>query len=128
MARRMGPKGMAKAVSSAASSPAQKPPPARRCLGCRRVRPKGELMRLVHDRTGRVIVDPQGKLPGRGAYLCPQRACAAQALKGARLPEAFRHEVTPCTVDELVHAMANALEGRAMAYLHIARKAGLVVS
>jgi uncharacterized protein len=74
------------------------------------------------------MVDPQGKLPGRGAYLCPQRACAAQALKGTRLREAFRQEVTACAVDALVRTMANTLEARTRACLHIARKAGRVVS
>jgi predicted RNA-binding protein YlxR (DUF448 family)/ribosomal protein L30E len=92
------------------------------------VRPKGQLLRVVPDATGRLIVDPQGKLPGRGAYICPQQACAAQALKGTRLREAFRQEVTVCAVDELVRTMANILEARAMACLHIARKAGRVVS
>jgi uncharacterized protein len=124
----MHPKGLTKAVPSVASSPRHKPLPGRTCLGCRQVRPKSELMRLVLDPTGRLMVDPQGKLPGRGAYICPQRACAAQALTGTRLREAFRQEVTACAVDALVRTMANTLEARARACLHIARKAGRVVS
>src|SRR5919109_555501 len=124
----MHPKGMTKAVPGVASSARQKPVPGRTCLGCRQARPKSELMRLVLDPTGRLMVDPQGKLPGRGAYICPQRACAAQALKGTRLREAFRQEVTSCAVDALVRTMANTLEERARAYLHMARKAGRVVS
>jgi predicted RNA-binding protein YlxR (DUF448 family)/ribosomal protein L30E len=124
----MRPKSTTKMVQSVASSPRQQPPPARTCIGCRQGRAKAQLIRVVPDPTGRLIVDPQGKLPGRGAYICPQRACAAQALKGTRLREAFRQEVTACAVEELVRIMANTLAERAMACLHIARKAGRVVS
>jgi predicted RNA-binding protein YlxR (DUF448 family)/ribosomal protein L30E len=124
----MRPKSTTKGVQSVASSPRQQPLPARTCIGCRQGRAKAQLIRVVRDPTGRLIVDPQGKLPGRGAYICPQRACAAQALKGTRLREAFRQEVTACAVEELVRTMANTLAERAMACLHIARKAGRVVS
>jgi hypothetical protein len=86
------------------------------------------LIRLVCGPSAQLLTDAHGKLPGRGAYICPQRACAEQAIKGARLREAFRHEVTPWAVDELVHAMACVMEERALACIRLARKAGRVVS
>jgi ribosomal protein L7Ae-like RNA K-turn-binding protein len=73
-------------------------------------------------------LDPHGKLPGRGAYICPQRSCAEHVIKGARLREAFRHEVTLYPIDELVRAMARVMEEKALACIRIARKAGRVVS
>jgi predicted RNA-binding protein YlxR (DUF448 family) len=100
----------------------------RTCVGCQKAHPKDQLMRLVCGPTGQVLLDVHGKLPGRGVYLCAQRPCAAQALKRARLPEAFRREVTLCPVDELVRAMASAMEDRAVGCIRIARKAGRVVS
>ena len=110
------------------SAPVSKRVPERTCVGCHRARPKGQLVRLMCDPSGQLRCDPQGKLPGRGAYLCPQRSCAEQAVKGARLREAFRHEVTPCPVDELVRAMARLMEAKALACIRMARKAGRVVS
>jgi predicted RNA-binding protein YlxR (DUF448 family) len=77
---------------------------------------------------GQALPDAHGKLAGRGAYLCPQRPCAEQAVKGARLREAFRHEVTPGPVDELVRAMARVMEDRVLVCIRIARKAGRAVS
>ncbi|HXG14864.1 MAG TPA: YlxR family protein [Calidithermus sp.] len=65
--------------------------PRRTCLGCRQVRPKAELVRLVRRPDGTVRVDPRG--PGRGAYVCPEEACIRQALKRGRLAQAFRE---PC--------------------------------
>jgi uncharacterized protein len=110
------------------SGEASKRVPERTCVGCLQSHPKGLLIRLVCDPTAQLLVDVYGKLPGRGAYICPERPCAERAIKPARLQEAFRHEVTPCSVDELVRAMAHVMETRALACIHMARKAGRVVS
>jgi len=40
------------------------------------------------------MIDPSGKLAGRGAYLHNQRSCWALGLKGA-LAEALKTEFTP---------------------------------
>jgi predicted RNA-binding protein YlxR (DUF448 family) len=86
------------------------------------------LIRLVCDPSGQILLDIYGKLPGRGAYLCAQRPCAAQALKRTRLQEAFRREVCVAALDELVEAMARVMAERASGCIRIARKAGRVVS
>lgn len=39
------------------------------CVACRRRRPKGELLRFLLSPAG-VKLDPTGKKPGRGAYVC----------------------------------------------------------
>ncbi|MGC8904978.1 YlxR family protein [Thermus sp.] len=44
--------------------------PLRMCVACRKRRPKGELLRILLTETG-FHLDPSGKLPGRGAYVCP---------------------------------------------------------
>jgi uncharacterized protein len=110
------------------SAPGAKRGPERRCVGCRQPRPKGELIRLVCGPMGQLLLDAPGKLPGRGAYLCAQRPCAEQAVTGARLREAFRHDVTAGPVDELVRAMARVMEERVQACIRLARKAGRAVS
>ncbi|HWX45386.1 MAG TPA: YlxR family protein [Solirubrobacteraceae bacterium] len=56
--------------------------PRRRCVGCGRIAPKSELLRLAAvpeagRRTRRAVIDPTCALPGRGAYLC--RAPGLQA-------------------------------------------------
>lgn len=62
--------------------------PQRTCLGCRVVRPKPELVRLVRGPDG--VVRPDARGPGRGAYVCPDPRCVAQALERGRLARAFR--------------------------------------
>lgn len=46
--------------------------------------PQKELVRVVRAPSGEISIDPVGKKPGRGAYLCPDPACLAKAKeKGA---------------------------------------------
>lgn len=63
--------------------------PMRQCLGCREHKPKKELIRVVRSPEGTVSLDFKGKLPGRGAYVCPQAACLAKARKSKALERAF---------------------------------------
>jgi predicted RNA-binding protein YlxR (DUF448 family) len=71
------------------------------------VAPKGALRRLALDDPvraagARVVADPAGTRPGRGAYVCGA-ACARRAVARRALPRAFRRAVT---VDEhLVESM-----------------------
>lgn len=58
--------------------------PQRTCVGCGETRSKRELTRIVRMPDGTVDIDPTGKKPGRGAYLCKRVRCWEQALtKGA---------------------------------------------
>jgi uncharacterized protein len=80
--------------------------PRRRCVGCGRVAPKSELMRLVAVREGAAgpalaVYDHGGTMPGRGAYLCrgersaePRSDCLAQAARRGAIGRALRCSVT----------------------------------
>ena len=63
--------------------------PLRQCLGCREMKPKRELIRVVKSPEGDVSLDFKGKKPGRGAYLCPDRECLRRARKARPLERAF---------------------------------------
>lgn len=55
--------------------------PQRTCVGCREVDAKRTLIRVVRTPDG-VVVDPSGKLAGRGAYLHVSLSCWEKGLKG----------------------------------------------
>ena len=55
--------------------------PMRTCIGCGKLRPKQELIRLVRTDNGNIDIDNTGKIGGRGAYLCPVTDCWLMALK-----------------------------------------------
>ena len=63
--------------------------PMRQCLGCREMKPKKELIRVVRSPEGALSLDFKGKKPGRGAYLCPNPACLARIKKSKALERAF---------------------------------------
>jgi uncharacterized protein len=67
--------------------------PQRTCVGCREILPKRSLVRIVKSPQG-VMIDPTGKLAGRGAYLHRLRSCWERGMKGI-LAEALKTELTP---------------------------------
>lgn len=66
--------------------------PYRTCIGCRTVNIKRALVRIVRTSEG-VVVDPTGRIAGRGAYVHNTRSCWEQALKGP-VSRALRMELT----------------------------------
>ena len=64
--------------------------PQRTCVACRSTSGKRDLVRIVRTPAGAVEVDETGKKAGRGAYLCANPACWADALKKGRLDSALR--------------------------------------
>ena len=56
--------------------------PQRMCIGCRSVRSKRDLVRVVRSPEGAVYVDDTGKANGRGAYLCRNRLCWQKVIGG----------------------------------------------
>ena len=63
--------------------------PQRTCISCRQVLAKRELIRVVRRPDGCVVVDPRGKISGRGAYLCLQPECWQQALQDHKIERAL---------------------------------------
>jgi uncharacterized protein len=67
--------------------------PERTCVACRKTLAKGKLMRLVCS-VDSVGIDPKGKMPGRGVYLCPHRECWEAGLKGNRIEFGLRTKIS----------------------------------
>lgn len=124
----MKPSDNAEVGPGAVASIPTKRSPLRTCVGCQQSDRQGHRLRLVCGPTGQLLVDAHGKLPGRGAYVCLRRSCVDRALKGTRLREALRQDVVSAPLDELVLKLVSALEARAIACIHMARKAGRAVS
>ena len=50
---------------------------------------KRDLIRVVKNSGGDISLDPTGKKPGRGAYICRSRQCFDAAVKAKRFDKAF---------------------------------------
>ena len=84
--------------------------PLRQCLGCREMKPKRDLIRVVRAPDGTVTLDFHGKKPGRGAYLCPQPECLKRARKAKALERAFSLPIPA----EVYDALEQEMEGGGM--------------
>ena len=80
--------------------------PQRTCVGCRTILAKRQLIRTVRTADG-VLIDPTGKLAGRGAYVHDKRACWDIALRGS-LAHALKIDLTAADRERL-QAFANTL-------------------
>ena len=80
--------------------------PMRQCVGCREMKPKKELVRVVRSPEGVISLDLKGKAPGRGAYICPDKSCLERARKSKALSRTFDQSVP----DEVYAALAENLE------------------
>ncbi|WP_324717753.1 YlxR family protein [Carboxydochorda subterranea] len=93
---------------SARQQPRPRKVPMRTCVGCRTVRPKREMIRIVRTPEGSVVVDPTGKRSGRGAYICPRPECLEAARRGRQLERALEHPIEDEVFDELARQLAAA--------------------
>ena len=76
----------------------QKKVPMRMCVGCRTMKEKRELIRVVLPPNGDangISIDFKGKKNGRGAYLCCDEACLTKARKTRALERALSSESRP---------------------------------
>jgi len=87
--------------------------PQRTCIACRQIAGKRALLRLVRTEEG-VVVDPGGKLPGRGAYLHPYQNCWQAVLRGGRIEQALRVRLSEENRKALLAYMATLPESEAV--------------
>ena len=83
-----------------------RPTPTRSCIACRTARPKRDLLRVVRAPDGTVAIDPTGRAPGRGAYLCRDASCWDAAARKRALEHALRTTI-PTTVSAALVASAD---------------------
>ena len=82
--------------------------PQRTCLGCRTSKDKNELIRIVRSPEGTVSCDLTGKANGRGAYICPDSACLAKAVKSRALNRALKVEIPEDVISRLTREIGGA--------------------
>jgi hypothetical protein len=84
--------------------------PMRMCVGCREMKEKKELIRVVRSPEGEVSLDPGGKKSGRGAYVCANADCLKRAIKQKQLERQLDVTLPAETLEALTAAMDNLTE------------------
>lgn len=75
--------------------------PQRQCVGCREMKDKKGLLRVVRTPEGEILLDGRGKASGRGAYVCPDVACLKKARKSRALERALDTAIPEAVYDAL---------------------------
>jgi len=68
--------------------------PLRTCIGCRKKRPAGELLRFTACGDTVVLSTRKDKRTGRGCYVCPTEKCIEIAIRTKVLSRVLRSNVT----------------------------------
>lgn len=79
----------------------------RMCVGCREMKEKKTLIRVVRSPEGEVTLDPTGKKSGRGAYVCRNAECLKKAIRQKQLERQLEVTMPPETAEALNAAMTN---------------------
>ena len=81
--------------------------PMRMCVGCREMKPKKELLRVVRSPEGEISFDLTGRKPGRGAYVCHSQECLLRAIKQKQLERTFSAPISDEVRDALTAQIAD---------------------
>ena len=73
----------------------------RQCTGCREMKNKKEMIRVLRTGEGEILLDATGKKNGRGAYLCFSRECLEKARKNHGLERSLKMAIPPAVYDSL---------------------------
>ena len=85
--------------------------PMRMCVGCREMKEKRSLLRVVRLEAGGAAIDRTGKAPGRGAYVCPSAECLKKAIKSKALERALETKIDETVYEALSAQLAEEAQG-----------------
>ena len=75
--------------------------PMRQCVGCKEMKNKREMMRVLKTAEGTIVIDTTGRKNGRGAYLCMTKECLVKARKNKGLERSFKMSIPDEVYEEL---------------------------
>ncbi len=79
--------------------------PMRMCVGCREMKEKRDLIRIVRTPEGDAVLDPTGKKSGRGAYVCRRAECLQRAIRQKQLERQLEITLTQDITEALTGEM-----------------------
>lgn len=82
-----------------------KPIKMRRCISCREIKNKSEMLRIVKKSDEIFELDFSGNSDGRGAYVCKNLICANNNKKRKNLDRSFKMKVPADIYDKIISAV-----------------------
>ncbi len=81
--------------------------PLRMCVGCKELKNKKELLRIVALPTGMIELDRTGKKSGRGVYVCNSIDCFQKAFESHGLERSLKRPVPRDVYDSIKEEIQN---------------------
>ena len=75
--------------------------PMRQCTGCREMKNKKEMLRVLKTAEGEIFLDATGRKNGRGAYICRSSECLEKAVKNRGLERSLKTQIPEAVYEEL---------------------------
>ena len=75
--------------------------PMRQCIGCREMKNKKEMLRVIKTPQDTIELDSTGRKNGRGAYLCFSKDCLEAAIKNKGLERSLKVKISADVYEQL---------------------------
>lgn len=85
--------------------------PMRQCTGCREMRSKRDMIRVIKTAENEICIDASGRKNGRGAYICPNMDCLKQAMKNRGLERSLKTAIPETVYQQLEEEMSHIDKG-----------------
>jgi len=80
--------------------------PVEKCAACGERRSEMELLRLVKNKD-QILIDPNGNMPGREVYLCPNKLCLEDAREKSLISENLKTKITDDVYNNIMEEIGN---------------------
>lgn len=80
--------------------------PMRQCTGCREMKSKRDMIRVIKTAENEICIDTTGRKNGRGAYICPTMDCLKQAMKSRGLERSLKTSIPDTVYQQLEEEMS----------------------
>ena len=85
--------------------------PMRQCTGCREMKSKREMIRVIRTTENEICIDATGRKNGRGAYICPNMDCLNLAIKNRGLERSLKTTIPESVYQQLEEEMSHIDKG-----------------
>jgi hypothetical protein len=79
--------------------------PQRQCVGCREMKDKKSMLRIVKTPENTFCVDSSGRKNGRGAYICSNGECLKKAIRSKGLERTLKAPIPEEIYAQLLEEM-----------------------
>ena len=79
----------------------------RTCIACRTKGDKSCFIKVVFNKNGKIAIEDDKKLDGRGAYICKNDECIKKCIKQKSLSRAFKTAISQEFYEELAQKIGN---------------------